>query len=60
MWFLLNTKDRIIVEASPVDSIWGIGMAADNPNVTNPELWKGYNLLGYALMEVRDLLNKNS
>ncbi|MHC9088403.1 NADAR family protein [Tenacibaculum sp. IMCC1] len=58
--FLLNTKDRIIVEASPVDSIWGIGMAADNPNVTNPELWKGHNLLGYALMEVRDLLNKNS
>lgn len=53
---LLNTKDRIIVEASPVDPIWGIGMASDNPNVTNPNSWKGDNLLGYILMEVRDLL----
>ena len=52
--FLLNTKDRIIVEASPVDPIWGIGMAADHPDVTNPNLWRGPNLLGYALMEVRD------
>ncbi|SEC82529.1 hypothetical protein SAMN04489761_3691 [Tenacibaculum sp. MAR_2009_124] len=52
--FLLNTKDRIIVEASPLDPIWGIGMAADHPDVTNPSLWKGHNLLGYALMEVRD------
>ncbi|CAM1372058.1 NADAR family protein [Tenacibaculum xiamenense] len=52
--FLLNTKDRIIVEASPVDPIWGIGMAADHPDVTTPNLWRGYNLLGYALMEVRD------
>ncbi len=54
--FLLNTQDRILVEASPVDSIWGIGMAQDNSNIENPLLWKGQNLLGYALMEVRDSL----
>lgn len=54
--FLLNTKNRILVEASPVDAIWGIGMAIDNPHIENPLLWKGENLLGYALMEVRDRL----
>jgi len=54
--FLLNTNDRVIVEASPVDPIWGIGLATDHPHVENPILWKGENLLGFALMEVRDLL----
>lgn len=54
--FLINTKERILVEASPVDPIWGIGMAADHKEVTNPEKWKGLNLLGFALMEVRDEL----
>lgn len=54
--FLIQTNDRILVEASPVDNIWGIGIAADNENVMNPNLWKGHNLLGYALMEVRDQL----
>jgi ribA/ribD-fused uncharacterized protein len=56
--FLLNTTDRVLVEASPVDSIWGIGMATDNPDIENPEKWKGLNLLGFALMEVRDELRK--
>jgi ribA/ribD-fused uncharacterized protein len=54
--FLLNTKDRVIVEASPVDPIWGIGLALNDPNVENPENWKGTNLLGFVLMEVRDKL----
>jgi ribA/ribD-fused uncharacterized protein len=54
--FLLNTNNRIIVEASPVDKVWGIGMAADHPHIENPRLWKGENLLGFALMEVRDKL----
>lgn len=54
--FLLNTGNRVLVEASPVDAIWGIGMAEDHTNITNPLLWKGQNLLGYALMEVRDKL----
>lgn len=57
--FLINTKERILVEASPVDPIWGIGMATDHKEVNNPEKWKGLNLLGFALMEVRDELKKN-
>lgn len=54
--FLLNTNDRVLVEASPVDPIWGIGMASDHTDALNPEKWKGLNLLGFALMEVRDEL----
>jgi ribA/ribD-fused uncharacterized protein len=57
--FLIKTGDRVIVEASPMDKIWGIGMKSDHPNIENPELWKGENLLGFALMEVRErFLNK--
>ena len=54
--FLLNTGNRVLVEASPVDKIWGIGMSADDPMSENPNEWLGQNLLGFALMEVRDLL----
>ncbi|NDV60387.1 NADAR family protein [Bacteroides sp. 519] len=56
--FLINTADKVLVEASPVDNIWGIGMAQDNINIENPYLWKGSNLLGFALMEVRDQLKQ--
>lgn len=54
--FLLGTNDRIIVEASPLDTIWGIGLSESDPDVSNPNLWQGENLLGFALMEVRDEL----
>ncbi len=54
--FLLSTQYRILVEASPVDPIWGIGMAQDHKDVMNPKEWLGLNLLGFALMEVRDEL----
>ncbi len=54
--FLLQTGDRVLVEASPVDPVWGIGLAADDARATNPLLWKGENLLGFALMDVRDQL----
>ncbi|MBD2703275.1 NADAR family protein [Spirosoma sp. BT702] len=54
--FLLNTKERILVEASPVDKIWGIGLAADSEKAENPKRWDGLNLLGFALMEVRDMI----
>ena len=54
--FLLDTKDRVLVEASPVGRIWGIGLAEDDKNVANPERWRGLNLLGFALMRVRDRL----
>lgn len=54
--FLLSTSDQIIVEASPVDQIWGTGLATDHVNATNPNAWQGLNLLGFALMEVRKQL----
>lgn len=54
---LVNTKELILVEASPYDKIWGIGMAADHPDATNESKWQGQNLLGKALMKVRGILN---
>lgn len=51
--FLLNTGDRVLVEASPMDRIWGIGLAADDPRAENPASWRGLNLLGFALMDAR-------
>ncbi|MFG3010948.1 NADAR family protein [Streptomyces cinerochromogenes] len=54
--FLLNTGDRVLVEASPLDRIWGIGLAADDEAASDPERWKGLNLLGFALMEARERL----
>ncbi len=54
--FLLNTGNRVLVEASPYDRIWGIGMAQDHRDIENPENWCGLNLLGYALMEAREIL----
>jgi ribA/ribD-fused uncharacterized protein len=52
--FLLATGDRILVEASPHDHIWGIGLAATDALAEKPAEWRGLNLLGFALMAVRD------
>jgi hypothetical protein len=46
------------VEASPYDGIWGIKMGQTNEYVRNPLEWKGQNLLGFALMEVRDEIRR--
>lgn len=51
--FLLSTGNKIIVEASPLDPVWGIGFAEDDPAARCPRQWKGLNLLGFALMQVR-------
>lgn len=51
--YLVGTGDSVLVEASPPDQIWGIGMAQDNPSAKKPSQWKGLNLLGFALMRAR-------
>jgi len=56
--FLLSTGKKILVEASPYDKIWGIGMLETDQRAENPLLWNGENLLGFALMEVRDELER--
>lgn len=54
--YLINTGSRILAEASPRDRVWGIGLAADDPRAEQPDAWPGLNLLGFALMRVRDEL----
>ncbi|PJE95182.1 DUF1768 domain-containing protein [Streptomyces carminius] len=64
--FLLATGDasraggrrggRVLVEASPLDRIWGIGLAADDERAADPAQWRGLNLLGFALMAARERL----
>ncbi|MFG2693940.1 NADAR family protein [Kitasatospora sp. NPDC048407] len=51
--YLLRTGKRVLVEASPLDRVWGIGLAADNELANSPTQWRGLNLLGFALMEAR-------
>ena len=51
--YLVGTGARVLVEASPRDRIWGIGMGRNNPAAEKPSQWRGRNLLGFALMQAR-------
>lgn len=51
--YLTGTGESVLVEASPVDPVWGIGLAAEDPDAQRPSRWRGRNLLGFALMHVR-------
>lgn len=53
---LLDSGDKIIVEASPYDKIWGIGMYAHDPRAIDPDKWEGENKLGKVLMKARDVI----
>jgi ribA/ribD-fused uncharacterized protein len=57
--FLLGTGEKLLVEASPRDRIWGIGLGASNPLARHPKTWRGENLLGFALMEARAALSSS-
>jgi ribA/ribD-fused uncharacterized protein len=52
--FLRRTGKKVLVEASPLDRIWGIGMSRTHEDVGRPACWRGLNLLGFALMDVRE------
>lgn len=53
---LLNTGNRTIVEASPYDTIWGVGIHWTDEKILDEKNWRGQNLLGKALMDVRKTL----
>jgi ribA/ribD-fused uncharacterized protein len=57
--FLSGTGDSILVEASPVDLVWGNGLEESHPFARDPSRWPGMNLLGFALMEVRKRLRRD-
>ena len=54
--YLLGTRGRVLLEASPRDRVWGIGLSAGNEDAADPRKWRGENLLGFALMEARERL----
>ena len=58
--YLLSTAPCVLVEASPVDPVWGIGLAEGDPKAHAPATWRGLNLLGFALMQVRERLSKET
>ena len=57
---ILNTGDLIFVEASPYDKIWGIGMRENAPGVDDEKNWNGKNLLGKAIIEVRNIIKSEN
>ena len=56
---LISTGNNILAECAVRDYIWGIGLSMDNPKRLDIEQWRGQNLLGYALMMVREHLKND-
>lgn len=57
---LFSTYPKTLVEASPYDKIWGIGLRKDDPRAWNKSTWLGKNLLGGILTRVRDKLREEN
>jgi ribA/ribD-fused uncharacterized protein len=53
---LVATGDKILVEGSPYDKIWGVGLHYEDALILDEKTWKGENLLGKDLMEARNQL----
>lgn len=53
---LRATGKAVLAECAVKDRIWGIGLSMDDPDRLDRRKWKGQNLLGYALMMVREKL----
>ncbi|WP_395851787.1 NADAR family protein [Cystobacter fuscus] len=51
---LLATRGTELVEASPLDRIWGVGLSAEDPRIQDPAKWRGLNLLGKVLTRLRE------
>jgi ribA/ribD-fused uncharacterized protein len=58
--FLVGTEDHVLVEASPYDRIWGIGLKATDEKAKHPATWEGQNMLGFSLMDVRATVSNSS
>ena len=56
---LIQTGDRRLAEASPHDTLWGIGLSAGDPRASSPDSWCGQNLLGQALENAREILRRD-
>ncbi len=55
--YLLSTKSKILVKTNAYDQIWSIGLGKDDVFIKNPLKWTGQNLLGFILMDIRDVLS---